>query len=131
MGKFVASKTMKLMIQKGMKIVGSHVLVLGFTFKENCPDTRNTKVIDVVRELEAFGVNVDVYDPYAMKEKVKKEYALTLLDQQPNILPYDAIIVAVAHEVFKTIDFKAIHEQGKVVFDTKALVEREWVDGRL
>ncbi len=131
MGRFVAAKTIKLMIRKGLKIVGSRVLVLGFTFKENCPDTRNTKVIDVVRELEEFGVQVDVYDPFAIREQVRAEYGLSLLTDMPAPSSYDGIIVTVSHDVFKTIDFKTIHEQGKVVFDTKALVEREWVDGRL
>lgn len=131
MGRFVASKTIKLMIKKGIKIVGSSVLVLGFTFKENCPDTRNTKVVDVIRELEDFGILVDTYDPYALREEVQEEYGVSLLEDMPDIHCYNGIILAVAHDRFSQIDFSKIQCDEKVIFDTKSFIKKEYVDGRL
>ena len=114
MGRFVASKTVKLMIRHGIKIVGSKVLVLGFTFKENCPDTRNTKVVDIIDELKDFGVDVDVYDPYALRDEVKEEYGVELLEQMSDIKKYDGIILAVAHDEFKQLDFGFVRNQPTV-----------------
>ncbi|MCC8134157.1 MAG: nucleotide sugar dehydrogenase, partial [Tannerellaceae bacterium] len=115
MGRFVASKTLKLMIHHGIKIVGSKVLILGFSFKENCPDTRNTKVIDVVNELNEFGVKVDVYDPYVNKETVHKHYKINLLPDEPIFTNYDGIILAVTHEKFKHIDFSFIKKHHTIL----------------
>ncbi|MDR0604297.1 MAG: nucleotide sugar dehydrogenase [Bacteroidales bacterium] len=131
MGRFVASRTIKLMIRHNIKIVGSKVLVLGFTFKENCPDIRNTKVIDVINELKEFGINVDVYDPYAIKKEVKQEYGVDLLDILQDIEKYDGIIITVAHNEFKNIDFSFVRNQQTVIFDVKGILDRNLVHGRL
>ena len=131
MGAFVARKAVKLMIRKDIKIMGAKALVLGFTFKENCPDTRNTKVIDVINELKEFGVEADVYDPYASKETVKEEFGLSIMDSTPDLSGYNAIIVAVAHDEFLTMDFSKIKQEGAVIFDTKSFLKKELVDARL
>ena len=115
------------MIKKGHKIEGSKVLVLGITFKENCPDIRNSRVIDVVDELKDFGCNVDVYDPWADSEEVKREYEFEL-KKELNIDNYEAVVLAVAHNEFKNLD---IDNQDKVVFDIKAVLDKNRVDGRL
>jgi UDP-N-acetyl-D-glucosamine/UDP-N-acetyl-D-galactosamine dehydrogenase len=131
MGMFVANKVIKLMIEKGQTIKGAKALILGFTFKENCPDIRNTRVIDIYKELKQFGLNVDIYDPWASAEEVKHEYSIDILDKL-NGGNYHAIIIAVSHNEFKTIDFNAIKDAGNiVVFDTKGFLDREVVDGRL
>ena len=130
MGMFVANKVIKLMIKKGHKIEGARALILGVTFKENCPDIRNSRVIDIYRELESFGLAVDVYDPYAVPAVMEKEYKVKLkkkLDQQ-----YHAIILTVAHREFRDLDIAALKEgQNAVVFDTKSFLTRELVDARL
>ena len=131
MGRFVASKTVKLMIRHGIRIVGSRVLVLGFTFKENCPDTRNTKVVDVIDELEDFGIHVDVYDPHALRDEVKAEYAIDLLAQQPDPKQYDGIILTVAHDEFRSIDFSFVRNQLTVLFDVKGILDKSLIHGRL
>ncbi|MDR0757420.1 MAG: nucleotide sugar dehydrogenase [Tannerella sp.] len=131
MGRFVAQKTVKLMISKGIKILKSKALVLGFTFKENCPDTRNTKVIDVVSELKDFGIDVDVYDPYACREDVLAEYGIELLAQQPDMKAYQGLILAVAHDTFRQLDFSFVRNQQTVLFDVKGILPVELVDGRL
>ena len=131
MGRFVASKTVKLMIRHGIRIVGSRVLVLGFTFKENCPDTRNTKVVDVIDELKDFGIHVDVHDPHALRDEVKAEYAIDLLSQQPDPKQYDGIILTVAHDEFRSIDFSFVRNQSTVLFDVKGILDKSLVHGRL
>ena len=131
MGTFVANQVIKLMIKKGKKIEGAKVLVLGITFKENCPDIRNSRVIDVINELQDFACNVDVYDPWADPEEVKKEYGIDLLpttnNQQPTTNHYDAIVLAVAHNEFKNLDIAPTDTQ--VVYDIKGILEKS--DGRL
>ena len=130
MGIFVANKVIKLMIKKGHKIEGSKVLVLGITFKENCPDIRNSRVIDVVDELEDFGCNVDVYDPWADKKEVKREYNLDLIENEElEIEDYNAVVLAVAHNEFKDLDI--ISNKTKVVYDIKAVLDKNKIDGRL
>jgi len=135
MGVFVANKVIKLMIRKGHSIAGSRALILGITFKENCPDIRNSQVIDIYKELEQFGVTVDVYDPFAGKAEVKQQYNINLINDikeiyEYNIL-YDAIILAVSHAGFAEIRFNEITAAKTVIFDTKAVLNREIVDGRL
>lgn len=130
MGMFVANKVVKLMIQKGHTIKGSNALILGITFKENCPDVRNTKVVDIRSELLQFGLNVDVYDPWADAAEVKHEYNVELLPKL-NGKRYQAVIVAVSHDEFLSIDFKALKDNNTVIFDTKAFIDRELVDARL
>ena len=128
---FIANKLLKLMIQKIHAIKGSNVLMLGVTFKENCPDIRNTKVVDIYRELCEFGLNVDIYDPWASVEEVKQEYGVDIIDKVDDKKKYDAVLLAVAHDEFKTIDFEKYYKAGSVVFDAKAVIDRRWVDGRL
>ncbi|MGD8779507.1 MAG: nucleotide sugar dehydrogenase [Ignavibacteria bacterium] len=133
MGAFVASNLIKLMIKKGYKIDNSDVLVLGITFKENCPDIRNTKVVDIVSELKQFGCNVDVYDPWADAHEVKEEYGLEILTNgklNPNI-PYNGIIVAVAHDEFKGLNIERFIKNGAVIYDVKGIVDKNLVAGRL
>lgn len=128
---FIANKVLKLMIHKTYTIKGANVLILGVTFKENCPDIRNTKVVDIYRELVEFGLNVDIYDPWASAEEVMHEYGVTILNEPVPSKKYEAILLAVAHDEFKTFDFEGYYRNGAVVFDAKAVVDRRWVDGRL
>lgn len=130
MGAFVAGKMVKLMIQKGFQITDAKVLILGITFKENCPDIRNTKVVDVYRELCDYNMQVDVYDPWANNEEVKEEYDIDLLTELP-IGDYEGVLVAVSHNQFLEIDFSELKKKNTVVFDTKAFVDRSLVDARL
>ncbi|TRU02522.1 MAG: nucleotide sugar dehydrogenase [Microcystis aeruginosa Ma_AC_P_19900807_S300] len=130
MGMFVANKVVKLMIKRGHKINQSRALILGITFKEDCPDIRNSKVIDIYRELVQFGMEVDVYDPHADKHEVKEEYAIQLIDSISST--YEAIILAVSHNEFLRLDFKALCVDGNsVIFDTKSFLDRSLVDARL
>ena len=131
MGMFVANKVIKLMIEKGIIIKGAKSLILGFTFKENCPDIRNTRVIDIYRELSQFGLHVDIHDPLANQEEVKNQYNV-ILNNDINILDYDSIIIAVAHNEFRALDFKFLKSKGNtIIFDTKGFLDKELVDGRL
>lgn len=131
MGMFVANKLIKLMIEKGHTINGSNVLILGITFKENCPDIRNTKVMDIYKELLQFKINIEIYDPFASAQEVKHEYGITLLENPYN-KKFDGVILAVAHDVFLTeMDFMSFKENNTVIFDTKSCINRELVDGRL
>jgi UDP-N-acetyl-D-galactosamine dehydrogenase len=129
MGMFVANKLVKLMIAKNHLISESKVLILGITFKEDCPDIRNSKVIDIVKELQQFNISVDVFDPHADKHEVEEEYGIKLLDKI-NIT-YDGIILAVSHKEFKSIKFESILNKASVLFDTKSFLDRSLVDGRL
>jgi UDP-N-acetyl-D-galactosamine dehydrogenase len=131
MGQFVANKVVKLMIEKDHKIKGSKALILGITFKENCPDVRNTRVVDIYHELEQFGLDVDIYDPWANEEAVYHEYGVDIIKQLSNSVVYDAIIVAVAHQEFLELDYKKIIRNNGVIFDTKACLNRDLVDARL
>lgn len=119
------------MIKKGHTIQGSNALILGITFKENCPDIRNSRVIDIYRELRQFGLQVDVYDPYANKEDVLREFKLKLTHCiQGN--KYDSIILAVCHEAFTEINFQDLRKSSNaVIFDTKGALDREIIDARL
>jgi len=129
MGMFVANKVVKLMIGKGSSIKGAKALVLGVTFKENCPDIRNSKVIDIINELGQFGVQVDVYDPHADAADVKAEYDIDLIEKIEK--GYDVVILAVSHQEFKSINYPSILNNPSVLFDTKAFIDRDLVDGRL
>jgi len=128
---FIANKVLKLMIHKTHTIKGANVLILGVTFKENCPDIRNTKVVDIYRELCEFGLQVDIYDPWAVAEEVKEEYNVDILSRLDTTKKYQAVLLAVAHDEFAELDFEAYYNAGAVVFDAKAVVDRRWVDGRL
>ncbi len=129
--KFIADKTLKLMIQKDHKILHSNVLILGVTFKENCPDCRNTKVVDIANELEDFGCCVDIYDPWANAEVVRHEYGKELIPAVDPDKNYSAIVACVCHDQFKNFDLKKYKEQGAVIFDVKGFVDRSLVDARL
>lgn len=129
--KFIADKTLKLMIQKDHKILHSNVLILGVTFKENCPDCRNTKVVDIANELEDFGCCADIYDPWANAEVVRHEYGKELIPAVDPDKNYSAIVACVCHDQFKNFDFKKYKEQGAVIFDVKGFVDRSLVDARL
>jgi len=118
------------MIGKDVQIKGANALILGITFKENCPDVRNTKVVDVYRELKEYGVNVDIYDPWADVEEVMHEYGVAI-EQNLPAKQYDAIVVAVAHNQFLTMDINKLKNNQAVVFDIKACLDRELVDERL
>ena len=130
MGIYVANKVVKLMIGKSQIINGANVLLLGITFKENCPDVRNTKVVDIYNELVQFGINVNVYDPWADADEVKHEYGIEILSELGD-KKYDAIIVSVAHSEFLSIDFKKYKTNNAVIFDTKSFIDRNLADGRL
>jgi UDP-N-acetyl-D-galactosamine dehydrogenase len=130
MGMFVASKVVKLMIQFGEVIKGSNILILGITFKENCPDIRNSKVIDIYTELKQYGINVDVYDSHADPKEVHEEYNLHLIDNLDK--RYNAIILAVSHDLFSSIDYdKLKSDKSSILFDTKAFLDRKIVSARL
>jgi len=129
--KFIASKVVKLLIAKGGIIKGSKALILGITFKENCPDFRNTKVIDIYKELEDYGINVDIYDPWVNKDKIKDEYGIDLLEKLHENEKYDALILAVSHSEFLKMDFSKLKKADAVIFDTKACLDRKLVDARL
>ena len=131
MGIYVANQVIKLMIKKGHKIEGSKVLVLGITFKENCPDIRNSRVIDVIEELKEFGCSIDVYDPWADPKEVKEEYNIDLiLNSQFSILNYNAVVLAVAHEEFKKLNSQLSNINSKLIkFDIKSILDE--TDGKL
>ena len=118
------------MIKKQKTIDYSNALILGVTFKENCPDVRNTKVVDVYKELKEYGVTADIYDPWANPEEVMHEYGVKVLNELPDAT-YDAIIVAVAHNEFLTLDINKLKNDQAVVYDIKACLDRDLVDGRL
>jgi UDP-N-acetyl-D-galactosamine dehydrogenase len=129
-GMFIANKVVKLLIQKKHKIAGSKALILGITFKENCPDIRNTKVVDIYNELNQFGMEVDIFDPWAIREEVKKVLNVELVENLNS--KYDAIILAVAHDEYRSIDIKKLCKNDRsVIFDTKTILPRNIIDGRL
>ena len=121
MGEYVANEVTKLMVKKSIKIIGSKALVLGITFKENCPDVRNTKVVQIISTLKKYGVNVDIYDPQASIEEVKSEFGLDMLENIEN--KYDAIILAVAHDDFLKLDLKKFTLEKTVIYDIKGVLE--------
>lgn len=132
MGAYVAQETVKMMIKKGARIKGSNALVLGITFKENCPDIRNSRVIDIVKEFETYNVNVDVYDPWASKNEVIHEYGFELLDDAKQLRSdYDAIVLAVSHNEFLELDLDKLKSDIGVIFDVKSLLPKTSVDARL
>ncbi|MCO6461023.1 MAG: nucleotide sugar dehydrogenase [Saprospiraceae bacterium] len=131
MGSFVADEVIKLMIQKDINIKNSNILVLGITFKENCPDIRNTKAVDVINGLKSYHTNVTVFDPWADPLEIKHEYGLDSLTALPESARFDAVVLAVSHDEFKNIDLTKITNQPSVIFDIKSLFPKEVVDSRL
>jgi UDP-N-acetyl-D-galactosamine dehydrogenase len=133
MGKHVAAQVIKLMIQRGMTIAGARILILGITFKENCPDLRNTRVIDLAREFSDYGAVVDIHDPCADREHAMREYGVELLEQ-PQAGAYDAIIVAVSHDEFRALGADGLRRLGNgraVIYDIKGMFPKDAVDARL
>jgi UDP-N-acetyl-D-galactosamine dehydrogenase len=129
MGGHVANKVVKLMIKEGHRVKNARALILGITFKENCPDIRNSKVIDVINELKEFGIEVDVFDPYANNEEVNNEYGISLIDNTEGA--YDAIILAVGHDEFKDIDINKLKNSDAIVYDIKSFLPRDVITDRL
>lgn len=129
MGEYVASQVVKLMIKKGISINGSNLLMLGVTFKENCPDVRNTKIVDVVKNLEDYGVAVTIYDPWANPAEVEHEYGLTMVNELPNTT-FDAIVLGVAHKEFVDLDYSQLQKSNSVVYDVKGILGSK-ADGKL
>jgi len=133
MGPYVVSEVIKLMLKKHINVSEARILIMGLTFKENCPDLRNTRVVDMVEELDSYGIKVDIYDPWVNKDEAFHEYAIQPIDE-PNADSYDAIILAVSHHQFKAMGAENIHKLGKqnhVLFDIKYLLKANEVDGRL
>ncbi|WBU88818.1 nucleotide sugar dehydrogenase [Cellulophaga omnivescoria] len=122
MGNYIASEIVKLMIQNDIKIKGANILILGITFKENCPDVRNTKVVDVIRNLKTYSANLDIYDPWASPEEVYKEYNLETSKKLPN-KTYDAIVLTVAHKDFLTIDLDKLKNKNGIIYDVKGVLK--------
>lgn len=131
MGRFVAGEAVKKMIKKNIGVAGARALLLGITFKENCPDIRNTKVIDIYHELRSFGLQVDVYDPWAKADEVMHEYGITLLTRAPRLVDYQLGVLAVAHREFKDLDLRLLRDNNAVVVDVKSFLPKAWVDMRL
>ena len=132
MGPYVAQETIKLMIKKGIKIFGSNILVLGITFKEDCPDIRNSRAIDIIDELKSYSVNVDVYDPWASKEEVHHEYGIDLIsDEKEFNKNYDGVVLAVSHKEFLSFDLKKYVNSDNVLFDVKSILAKGVADSRL
>ena len=129
MGAYVAKEVIKLLIKKSHKVDGARVLVLGITFKENCPDIRNSRVIDVISELRDFGCEIDVYDPWADEAEVKHEYGLTLVGEPGS--NYEAVVLAVAHEKFRGLDVTSLKNPNGIIYDIKGFLDTKLVDKRL
>lgn len=131
MGNYVAEQTIKCMNKKGLLVKDAKILILGITFKENCPDIRNTKVVDIYTSLEEYTKNVTIYDPWANKENVKREYDIDIVSELPTGEKFDAVILAVAHNQFKELDIKSLVVDNGVVYDVKGILDRTIIDGRL
>lgn len=130
MGEYVATETVKLMLKKGIQVLGANIIILGFTFKENCPDVRNTKVIDIYKVLKEYNVNVTIYDPWANPDIVKREYGIEVTNELPND-KFDTAILAVSHKKFENLQIFSLLNEGHVIFDVKAFLDRNIIDGRL
>ena len=133
MGNYVANQTIKLMNKKGVMVKDANILILGVTFKENCPDIRNTKVVDIYHTLKEYTDKITIFDPWADPDKVKEEYGITINStlQIPHPTLFDAVILAVAHNEFLKLDIPSLIKQGGVVYDVKGFLDRNIVDGRL
>lgn len=129
MGEYVANQVIKLMIKKGIQVLHSNILLLGFTFKENCPDVRNTKVVDIYRALKEYDLSITVYDPWASPAIAKREYGIEITNELPKD-KFDTVILAVAHEKFKTIDIATLAQDNHVIFDVKWMLGKK-SDGKL
>ena len=118
------------MLKKGIQVLDSEILIVGFTFKENCPDVRNTKVVDIYKALAEYNLHITVYDPWVNSEVARSEYGIDVLNELPS-KKYDAVIMAVAHDVFNMLSIQSLVKELAVVYDVKWILERTEVDGRL
>lgn len=130
MGEYVAQEVIKLMLKKCIQVLGSDILILGFTFKENCSDVRNTKVIDIIKTLKEYNLNITTYDPWVDTTEVEHEYKIQITNQLPRN-KFDAVVLTVAHEEFKKIDIKQLVKNNSVIYDVKGLLDKSMIDGRL
>ena len=130
MGDYLASQIVKCMIKKDIPVNSSNILVLGITFKENCPDVRNTKAVDLISSLKEYGANITIHDPWANEQEVFQEYGLKSLKTMPN-QKFDAVVLAVSHDKFKSIDFQSLKNNKSVLYDVKNFIDDTFVDGRL
>ena len=130
MGEYVANEVVKLMLKKGIQVLNSNILLLGFTFKENCPDVRNTKVIDIYRTLQEYNVNITVYDPWANPAIAKREYSIDIVNELPTA-KFDSAIMAVAHNEFSELNIDSLLKERHVIYDVKGFMTKALVDGRL
>lgn len=130
MGEFVASETIKLMLKKGIQVLNSNIIIFGFTFKENCPDVRNTKVIDIYNALKEYNLNITIYDPWANPDVAMHEYGIRIINELPSDR-YDALIMAVAHDEFKNLEVKSFLNDIAVVYDVKWILDEGIIDGKL
>lgn len=130
MGEYVANQVIKLMLQKGITVLNSNIVILGFTFKENCPDVRNTKIVDIVKALKEYNLNITIYDPWANSAVAMHEYGLEVSNELPTA-KFDAAIMAVAHEELKTLNVKSLVKDNSVIYDVKGILPKELVDARL
>ena len=131
MGAYVANQTVKCMNLKGVMVKDAKILILGITFKENCPDVRNTKIVDIYQTFKEYTHNITVYDPWANPEKVKHEYGIDIVTELPADVKFDAVINAVAHKQFADLDIRSLCKENGVVYDVKGVLNREMIDGRL
>ena len=131
MGEYVANQTIKLMNKKGVLVKDAKILILGITFKENCPDIRNTKVVDIYHTLKEFTDNITIYDPWADADLVRKEYGIDIVNYLPENESFDAAILAVSHNEFSNLNLKSLMKDKSVIYDVKGFLERDIVDGRL
>lgn len=131
MGSYVADRVIKLMLKKGIQVLGCNIIIFGFTFKENCPDVRNTKVMDIINALKEYDLSVKIYDPWANPEAVSREYGLDVTNELPQDEKFDAAVIAVAHKEFKESEVLEVLKPTHVIFDVKSMLKSTKVDGRL
>ena len=127
---YVANQVVKLMLKKGIQVLGSNILIMGFTFKENCPDVRNTKVIDIFNALQEYNLNITVFDPWANPQIVDKEYGISVVNELPDS-KFDSVILAVCHDAFQDIQVNTLRKDNSVLYDVKGIWDKHFVDGRL
>lgn len=123
MGEYVASQVVKNMIKRGIQVNGAHILMLGITFKENCPDVRNTKIVDVIHALEEYSISITTFDPWANPEEVKSEYGIISQQELPDNTQFDAIVLGVAHEEFSKLDYGALKNENSILYDVKGFLD--------
>ena len=130
MGEYVANQVVKFMLKKGIQVLNSSILILGFTFKENCPDVRNTKVIDIYKTLQTYHIDITVYDPWANPVIAQHEYGIEVINELPSA-KYNAVILAVAHKEFSDLDIMSLVNDVHVIYDVKGFINKNIIDGSL